>query len=199
MDNPVYNVNVDPTIAALLTDIFRDIRFSHTEYKIVAVDYPGVRADTPLPLYTDDIAGKTLATWDVRCEFNRYGNYHRVAIKHDDRKKPEFVTAVRNLASLRQYTFTGSLLYQAGFMSWHTNHDPGLLGSGLRDIRVYVTHNCDDGSVFKYIDPVDGVVKAITEPAGWSIKLFDVTDPLWHCIISGAQRMSVGTRFIVAP
>ena len=78
-------------------------------------------------------------------------------------------------------------------MGWHTNCDvPGD--------RWYLIYNTEDkSSFFRYIDPHTGEMITKWEPKGWSINHFIVGDkksPLWHCIYTNSNRISIGIRKI---
>lgn len=197
MDLFIKNINVLHPVADDLIKIFSSMRYDLENYKIGSDGYPAVRKDTYRDIHTCDVAGLVLPAWGVRCDFNRHGNYLRFIPAKDDRCTANFKSLVKAIPSIEQYMHTGSLLYENGFMSWHTNHDERIGDASKKDLRVYMTYNEDDASVFKYLDDINGVVVSVSEPQGWSMKLFDVTRPLWHCIKSGSKRFSVGTRFIV--
>jgi hypothetical protein len=93
----------------------------------------------------------------------------------------------------RHIAISGGFFYpEDGYMGWHTNHRPPTHGS---DFRVYITHNQFEGNTFKY---VTDKVNTIEEPLGWSIKVFDVTKPLWHCVTAlRGGRYSLGLRLVL--
>lgn len=87
---------------------------------------------------------------------------------------------------------SGFFLYPkgGGYMGWHTN-------SGAACTRIYLTHVPEgDKSFFRYY--CGGKYVTSWDKEGWNIRQFEVTeedkDPLWHCVYSDTQRLSVGFR-----
>ena len=195
MEIPVTSINLASNIATdKIAAIFESIRFSHGVYRILrAVNPPVEKLDT---LYTDNISGLALKIWGVPCTYNEYGRFTIVKTETDDRRCPSFSSMLHALPNYHRHEHTGSLLYRKeGFMGWHTNYDSGKPENVL-DLRIYITYNEDDNSIFKYIDSLNRVIE-VKEPKGWSIKIFDVTYPFWHCIVSGKHRVSLGTRLLL--
>lgn len=90
---------------------------------------------------------------------------------------------------------SGNFLYSTGYyMAWHTNELS--VNDWTSNIRIYVTHNTDDKSEFRYFK--DGEYHVYKEPIGWSIKVFDCTKRFWHCVVGGEARHSFGFKLFGA-
>lgn len=81
--------------------------------------------------------------------------------------------------------------HSKGYMGWHSNHKmPGT--------RVYCTWTeKDKTNFFRYEDPVSGDLVTHWEPAGWTIKSFQIPPSpyrLWHCIQADSHRFALGFR-----
>lgn len=176
-----------------LLKLFDLVRFSTDGYSVLRTITPPV--ENLRSLYTADAAGLTLKLWGVACKYNSYGQFLIIKALNDYRKQSDFITQIRKHPKYFTHEPTGSLLYEKGFMGWHTNYDDAK-PADVWDLRIYMTYNADAESVFKYITPLNEVV-TLREPQGWSIKVFDVTHPFWHCVESGQQRISLGTRLLL--
>ena len=99
---------------------------------------------------------------------------------------PDIMDKLSNLTG--NLILSGAFYYDKdGRMGWHTNFN-----NRVNDKRIYFTHNDDAGSEFLYRQ--DGEIKKLYEPAGWSVKMFDVSSIFWHAVISKANRYSFGFR-----
>ena len=77
------------------------------------------------------------------------------------------------------------------YMGWHTNADHPYL-------RIYFSFASEDNkSYFSYLDENGEIIKSY-DKAGWNLRKFQISksDPLWHCVYSDAERISVGFRVI---
>lgn len=94
---------------------------------------------------------------------------------------------------------SGSFQYPAdGGQSWHTNYDDLRLDTG-RNMRIYLTHNTTGTSEFRVYDKTTDECVIHHEPVGWSARMFDLTDPLWHCVVASGTRISLGLMFRYNP
>jgi len=89
---------------------------------------------------------------------------------------------------------TGRFWYPPnGFMGWHTNYlYPGY--------RLYCTHSAEDyRSFFRYRCPETGQIVTEREQGGWQARIFliDRERPLWHCVYSETERISIGCNLEV--
>lgn len=106
-------------------------------------------------------------------------NYHRSIVKE--------LSYIFNKHSI---VLSGQFYYHKGdFLSWHTNmNEPGL--------RLYITHVPVEGKSFFKYQCEDGPIVTTYDKKGWSYRLFEVTEenPLWHCVYSDTDRLSIGFR-----
>lgn len=86
---------------------------------------------------------------------------------------------------------TGNFLYPAdrGYMGWHTN-------VGFPGFRIYMTYVKEgNNSGFLYYDKqTDSVINSVDQQ-GWTIRMFDTSDPsepLWHAVWAREDRYSIG-------
>ena len=99
---------------------------------------------------------------------------------------PDIMDKLSNLTD--NLILSGAFYYgKDGRMGWHTNFN-----NRVNDKRIYFTHNDVAGSEFLYRQ--DGEIKKLYEPAGWSIKMFDVSNIFWHAVVSKSNRYSFGFR-----
>ena len=77
-------------------------------------------------------------------------------------------------------------------MGWHTN----ITGPGK---RVYMVHADESNkSYFKYFCSKTQEPVKCDDKKGWQVRMFDINeeDPLWHCVYSECNRISLGFRII---
>lgn len=89
---------------------------------------------------------------------------------------------------------TGLLYCSGGCQSWHTKWQESLV-SGVRTLRMYFCKNEDALSEFRIYNKLNDTVEIFHEPEGWSVVVCDLTEPLWHCVVSGKSRMVIGMSF----
>lgn len=90
------------------------------------------------------------------------------------------------------FSFSGAFRYlENGGQSWHTNWDADHDGL-TRTIRLYFCKNADANSEFRIFDTSTDTVLCLAEPIGWTLNVFDLTQPLWHCVKAGTERTSIG-------
>jgi hypothetical protein len=79
-----------------------------------------------------------------------------------------------------------------GYMGWHTNLD----SIGLRLYVAIVTES--DKSFFRYKNPITKEIITSYDKAGVNFRLFliDKTMPLWHCVLTNTDRISLGFRIV---
>jgi hypothetical protein len=103
------------------------------------------------------------------------------------------------LGMFNAFSPSGSFHYPPdGGQSWHTNYDDLKLDDS-RNMRIYLTHNDTDTSEFRVYDKITDKRTIHAEPIGWSARVFDLTDPLWHCVVAGGTRISLGLMFRYTP
>ena len=77
-------------------------------------------------------------------------------------------------------------------MGWHTN----VSGPGK---RVYMVHaEKSNKSYFKYFCNKTKKSVICKDQKGWQVRMFDISEkqPLWHCVYSECDRISLGFRII---
>lgn len=103
------------------------------------------------------------------------------------------------LGVFNAFSPSGSFQYPFdGGQSWHTNWDDLKVDTG-RNMRIYITHNETDTSEFHVYDKETDACVIYKEPTGWSARIFDLTEPMWHCVIAGGVRISLGLMFRYNP
>ena len=84
---------------------------------------------------------------------------------------------------------TGNIFYEPGnFMGWHTNNDN-------EGYRIYISYcDKDKSSFFRYYDTNTQKTVDCMDDEGLNIRLFAIQkeDPLWHCVHSRCDRLSIG-------
>tara|TARA_Y100001938_G_scaffold71006_1_gene98439 strand:- start:662 stop:1288 length:627 start_codon:yes stop_codon:yes gene_type:complete len=74
------------------------------------------------------------------------------------------------------------------YMGWHTNSDqPG-------DFLYLVWAEEDNKSFFRYKDTDTGEIITKWEKRGWQVNRFET--PMWHCVASYTNRISIGYRIL---
>jgi hypothetical protein len=92
------------------------------------------------------------------------------------------------------YHITGKFWYPSnGYMGWHTNNSyPGF--------RFYCSHAEEEGkSFFRFQHPETKEIITSWDRKGWIGRVFaiDTAKPLWHCVYSETNRISVGCNMMV--
>ena len=102
----------------------------------------------------------------------------------------DIVRSLRSIFDHHSIILSGRFYYRKGdFLSWHTNiREPGL--------RLYITHVPEGGKSFFRYQQGTGPIVTTYDKKGWSYRLFQVTEenPLWHCVYSDTDRLSIGFR-----
>ena len=79
-----------------------------------------------------------------------------------------------------------------GFCGWHTNNN-------AEGERIYIAWAPEDNkSFFRYQDPDTKEIITDWDKKGWQYRKFNVSreKPLWHCVGSKTNRISIGLRVI---
>ena len=92
---------------------------------------------------------------------------------------------------------TGFFWYPYGcYCGWHTNSDSESNNEGKRMYLVWAQDEAK--SFFRYRDRKSGEIITNWDKKGWQVKEFDLTkeNPLWHCVGSKTNRISIGFTII---
>jgi hypothetical protein len=96
-----------------------------------------------------------------------------------------------------QVNDTGLYWYpRGGYCGWHTNSD--AQNNNRTGKRIYLVWAQDESkSFFRYKDRESGAIITNWDKKGWQVKEFNLTkeDPLWHCVGSKTNRISIGFNF----
>ena len=117
---------------------------------------------------------------------------------HDSYSTPHYRNIINQLADElypdSSIFYTNSVCYNgpSAYLSWHTN---------LNNVgdRTYITYASDsDKSFFRYLDPETQEIVTCYDKKGWQINEFYVNKdaPLWHCVFSDVDRISLGFRVV---
>ena len=92
------------------------------------------------------------------------------------------------------YHITGKFWYPSnGYMGWHTNNAyPGF--------RFYCSHADEENkSFFRYQHPETKEIITSWDRKGWIGRIFAINPkkPLWHCVYSETNRISIGCNLMV--
>ena len=105
-------------------------------------------------------------------EFITYGGY-------------ELITKINQKYGNHSYSYSDMFHYPpCGYCGWHTNSDV----SGKRMYLVWAEE--DNKSFFRYRDLDTGKIITEWEKRGWQVHRFE--PPIWHCVGSYTNRVSIG-------
>ncbi len=176
--------DLDNEIMITALDYWKDIKLSDLDIMIL----PGHLGNrTHCVTDTSDITGLSLKGFDFRTTECRSS---MKLIHPDNIIIKDYVSLMKSKHGIA--SFSGChYMDEAGFIQWHSNQfdRPGF------NYRIYVTHNDEEGSLFKYIVPNTDTVVTYIEPKGWYAKLFNIEQELIHCVESHAKRYSIGLYF----
>jgi len=106
-----------------------------------------------------------------------------------DRRR--LVEAIGEIYPKHSVSIGGEFVYTDGcFMGWHTN-------SNTPCKRVYLTYRPESNkSYFRYKH--NNKIQTSYDREGWTLREFDIyeDDPLWHCVMSKTNRLSIGFRVV---
>jgi hypothetical protein len=134
----------------------------------------------------DDLKDALSSSYAKRVK-HTFGEHNMIHLKEDECKDIE--NELRNLTENKLQKQTGCFWYPPkGYMGWHTNED----NTGY---RIYIVYSENGDSFFTYKDPETGNLVNSFDNAGWNMRSFKVgnhAEPLWHCVASYTNRISLG-------
>jgi hypothetical protein len=132
--------------------------------------------------YAEQITG----VYAKRTEHN-YGQSNLLHLNKDE--CVDIAREVNRLTNNKLQRQTGCFWYpNKGYMDWHTNED----NTGY---RIYIVYSENGDSFFRYMDPLTEEIITSYDNPGWNMRSFKVggyNKPLWHCVLSNTDRISLG-------
>jgi len=118
-----------------------------------------------------------------------HNNTNRLRFKRDCEEVTNLATHLSEIDNI-EYKVSG--LYHTppnGYCGWHTN------ANAPKD-RMYLVWCAEDNkSFFRYQDPYTNEVITKWEKKGWNVHHFIA--PIWHCLASWTDRVSIGMKPLV--
>lgn len=109
-----------------------------------------------------------------------------------DRHYPEVIELLEQFNEIdnSDYRCSGIFWYpNTGYCGWHTN-------STNCDKRIYLVWSEEDNkSFFRWKDKYTNKIHTKWEKKGWNVNIF--TAPVWHCIGSHTNRISIGLQHTI--
>ena len=151
------------------------------------------------PTLTSSFVNNQVSLENLQHLQETYGNLHvakstnnntnRLRFKRDNE---EVRLLARHLSKVDDIEYKVSGLYHTppnGYCGWHTN------ANGPKD-RMYLVWCAEDNkSFFRLQDPYTGEVITKWEKKGWNVHHF--VAPIWHCLASWTDRVSIGMKPLV--
>ena len=119
-------------------------------------------------------------------------NDNRWGYNHKDKESIKEIVKQFELKDKNKKISSGLFWYPpTGYCGWHTNSN----NPGKRNYLVWAEE--DNKSFFRYQDKKTGEIVTKWEKKGWQIQEF--MTPIWHCVGSYTNRISIGISNYVEP